>query len=161
MEFSLNLLLYRIAKTKYIEDLSGEGARLYGGRWNPKGYPALYTTDSTALATLETLVHHRNSTVPKNRSIITLELPEKIEISTIVKKDLPERWWIYPASSELSQLGKKWLDANKTVVISVPSAIIYEGEGRNYILNPRHKDYAQLKIVDISDYNYDIRLFQN
>lgn len=160
MEFLLNLLLYRIAKTKYIKDLSGEGAKLYGGRWNPKGYPALYTTDSTALATLETLVHHRNSTVPKNRSIITLELSEQFEITTINKKDLSERWWIYPASSELSKLGQQWLETNKTVVMSVPSAIIYEGEGRNYILNPRHPGYAQLKIVDISDYNYDIRLFQ-
>ncbi|MHB8148190.1 MAG: RES domain-containing protein, partial [Vulcanimicrobiaceae bacterium] len=33
--------------------LSGEGARLYGGRWNTPGVAALYASSSLALALLE------------------------------------------------------------------------------------------------------------
>lgn len=45
--------VYRIAKTKYIRDLSGTGARIYGGRWNKKGLGILYTSENRALATVE------------------------------------------------------------------------------------------------------------
>lgn len=44
--------LYRAINPKYATDpLSGEGARLYGGRFNPKGMAALYTslTPETAI----------------------------------------------------------------------------------------------------------------
>ena len=37
--------------------MSGEGARRYGGRWNPPGLPAVYLAESRALAALEILVH--------------------------------------------------------------------------------------------------------
>ena len=45
--------VYRIGKNKYIKDLSGDGARLYGGRWNYQGYRVLYASESLALAILE------------------------------------------------------------------------------------------------------------
>ncbi|MBC8006624.1 MAG: RES domain-containing protein, partial [Prolixibacteraceae bacterium] len=34
---------------------SGEGARLYGGRWNRKGVPMVYTAGSQSLAMLKCL----------------------------------------------------------------------------------------------------------
>ena len=88
------VLLYRIGKTKRIRDLSGEGARLYGGRWNLKGTPVLYTSDSTALATLETLVHSPLHLMPNNRSIITLNLPDDLAVRDLSTEDLPSKWWI-------------------------------------------------------------------
>ena len=45
---------------------SGEGARIYGARWNPPGVPAIYTGTSYAIAMLETLVH-ANMSVPPRR----------------------------------------------------------------------------------------------
>jgi len=48
-------LLYRALNPRWHrEPLSGEGARLYGGRFNPKGTPALYTALSIATAIRET-----------------------------------------------------------------------------------------------------------
>lgn len=91
------VLLYRIGKTKRIKDLSGEGARLYGGRWNVKGTPVLYTSDSTALATLETLVHTPLNLMPKNLSILTLQLPDSLDFTSINPEELPKKWGVNPA----------------------------------------------------------------
>ena len=47
-------LLYRaLNPIRAREPLSGEGARLYGGRFNPKGVPALYTALSVMTALRE------------------------------------------------------------------------------------------------------------
>jgi len=51
------VILYRIAKTRHIYDLTGAGARLYGGRWNHKGIGMIYTSETRSLASLEFLVH--------------------------------------------------------------------------------------------------------
>lgn len=152
------VLLYRIANSKRIEDLSGEGARLYGGRWNPKGIPALYTSDSTALATLETLVHSPLALMPENRSILTLELPAHLEVLLPPMEELPAKWWSNPAPPQLAQLGRKWLEQKKVAFV-IPSSVTPAGEGRNYILNPQHPDFKYVEIVRIAKYNYDERLF--
>ncbi|MBO0936131.1 RES family NAD+ phosphorylase [Fibrella sp. HMF5335] len=41
--------VYRVATSEYIEDLSGYGAKLNGGRWNREGVAVLYTGSSIAL----------------------------------------------------------------------------------------------------------------
>jgi RES domain-containing protein len=151
------VLLYRIANSKRIKDLSGEGARLYGGRWNPKGTPALYTSDSTALATLETLVHSPLALMPENRSILTLELPAHLEVLILPLEELPSKWWINPAPPQLAQLGRRCLE--QKVAFVIPSSVTPTGEGRNYILNPQHPDFKYIKTVRIAEYNYDERLF--
>ena len=47
-------LLYRALNPIYARDhLSGEGARKHGGRFNPKGMPALYTAQSVMTAVRE------------------------------------------------------------------------------------------------------------
>jgi len=149
------VLLYRIGKTNRIRDLSGEGARLYGGRWNPKGMPALYTSDSTALATLETLVHSPLHLMPKNRSLVTLELPADLEVLTLPSKELPAKWWVNPAPPQLAQIGQKWLEQQLGVALVVPSSVTPAGEGRNYILNPQHPDFKHVEIIKVAKYDYD------
>lgn len=73
--------VYRIAKTKYIHDLSGAGARIYGGRWNNKGVGLLYTSENRALATVEHLGHVPLSIVPNELSIATIQIPDDLTYS--------------------------------------------------------------------------------
>jgi RES domain-containing protein len=57
--------LYRISKAHYAKSaFSGEGARLYAGRWNHAGTPMVYTSTSLALAALELFVHLNPADAP-------------------------------------------------------------------------------------------------
>ena len=141
-------------------DLSGEGARRAGGRWNLKGTPVVYTADSTALATLETLVHFPLNLAPKDRAIATIELPDKLAVTTLEIGDLPDNWASYPAPTELAQIGNEWVRKCETVALCVPSSITPSGEGRNYILNPAHRDFNRVRIIRVDRYDYDSRLFE-
>ena len=67
--------VFRICKCNFVDDLSGTGAALYGGRWNSKGIYILYTAATASLALLETIVH--TSTIPKEAfCILELDIPE-------------------------------------------------------------------------------------
>ena len=135
------------------------GAKLFGGRWNPKGIPVIYTSDSTALAILETLVHFSLDLVPQDRSILILNLPDNLPKLKLDSEDLPEKWWINPAPPKLAFIGKNWIEQNSEVALVVPSSITPQAEGRNYILNPRHPDFSQIEIVGITEYRYDSKFF--
>jgi hypothetical protein len=65
------MICYRVVRRKYA-DLSGEGARLYGGRFNPPGIPAVYSSQSIALALLEVLVHIDKSEMPTDYIVVAV-----------------------------------------------------------------------------------------
>lgn len=152
------MTVYRIAAARYIRDLSGEGARLYGGRWNRKGAPALYTAGNRALAAVEYLVHMDLPRVPKDASIAALELPEGAAVEAIPPDSLPPDWTLYPGPIELQDIGTAWLRAGTALALKVPSAVI-RGEF-NYVLNPAHPDMAGVKALSFEDFLYDPRLLK-
>ena len=80
--------VFRITKTLYSWDLSGTGARLHGGRWNPKGISVVYTAESRALATVEYLVHVPLSLIPRDLQMVTVHIPDWITPKTIAMADL-------------------------------------------------------------------------
>ncbi len=151
--------LYRITKSKYAEDLSGEGAMRYGGRWNTKGVPVIYTADSAALATLETIVNSPLKIVPKNRSITVFELSEDIKVESVEISSLPYNWRSYPAPKELGEIGTDWIKNKGVLALKVPSAILPEEEGWNVILNPRHPQFKDIYKIGTFPYIFDPRLF--
>ncbi|MFN0121679.1 MAG: RES family NAD+ phosphorylase [Blastocatellia bacterium] len=139
----------------------GEGARLYGGRWNHKGLPLVYCSATLSLAVLETLVHHRVTIPPPDFVAIPAELPAPIKSKTLIKiltpADLPADWRENPPPASLQQIGSDWLQSAATVALAVPSAIV-PGEC-NYLLNPRHRDFARLAIGAPQPFPFDPRLW--
>jgi len=152
------MIVYRIAKTKYISDLSGMGARLYGGRWNHKGVGLIYTSETRALATVEYLVHVPLSMVPNDLSIASIEIPDDIVTKEIPISDLPGNWRNYPSPLELAELGTRWALSNDTLLLCVPSAVV-EHEF-NILINPLHPDMIHVTISHIENYRFDNRLLQ-
>jgi RES domain-containing protein len=139
--------VYRIAKTPYIHDLTGMGARLYGGRWNHKGVGIVYTAESRALATVEYLVHVPLSLIPRDLSMATLHIPDWITSKIIAIVNLPANWRDYPAPPVLADLGTEWALSRETLLLRVPSAVV-EHEW-NILINPLHPDMPHVTIAQV------------
>jgi RES domain-containing protein len=149
------MIVYRIARTRYAADLSGEGARLFGGRWNHKNIPCVYTAESRALAVLEYTVNVNADDIPRALSIAAFEIPGK-HITSFAIADLPGDWRQSPAPSSTKDFGSAILKNAQTLIIKIPSVII--PEEWNYLVNPAHPDINLIKLHGISDYPYDIRI---
>ena len=149
------MLVYRIGKTKHANDLSGEGAKIYGGRWNHKSVPCLYASESRALSLLEYTVNINVEDIPRALSITTIEIPDS-EILIINEAQLPGDWKQVPTPSSTKDFGTHLLKSSKKMVFKIPSSIL--PEEYNYILNPAHPDSKTIKIIEIRDLVYDIRI---
>ncbi|MEX2081250.1 MAG: RES family NAD+ phosphorylase, partial [Dehalococcoidia bacterium] len=128
---------WRLTKRRYAHDaLSGEGARLYGGRWNPRGVALVYTSGSQSLAILELLVHLDLEQVPPDMVAIPIDIPDSLAMDTLEPESLPGDWRRYPAPAALARLGADWAESGHAAVLRVPSALV--PEEWNYLLSPSH-----------------------
>lgn len=148
--------LFRIAKAKRIDDLSGEGARIYGGRWNDKGVAIIYTSESRALAALEYLVHTPMVIAPANLSIIRLTLPDSIVPQQISISSLPSNWRDYPPPQAIAKIGTNWALENRSLLLRVPSVVVEQEF--NVLINPRHPDFNLIVQSDAKPFFFDPRI---
>ena len=149
------MIVYRLTSGQFSNDLSGNGAKLYGGRWNSFGLPALYTTEHISLAVLEMLVHIKHFRTPLNYFLITLEIPEQVSLVSIDYKKMKKNW--KDDSSYLQSMGDAFLTSKQSLVLKVPSAIV-EAEN-NFIVNPAHPDLVKIKILKSENFIFDKRLY--
>jgi RES domain-containing protein len=137
---------------------SGEGARRYGGRWNLKGQPTIYTAATLSLAALEILVHVDTDLIPNDFIAFAVDIPKYIRIEKLSPADLPPDWReaYPPLSCQLA--GSQWLTHSESAVLAIPSAIIPEES--NYLLNPLHPDFAKISIQLPVAFTFDARLWR-
>ena len=149
--------LWRICRQRYAaEAFSGEGARLYGGRWNSKGVGMIYTSTSLALAVVETFVHLEPNLRPDDLVSIQAELPDGVASERLEVRSLPANWHKLRGEA-LRHFGDEWCRAQKTVALQVPSAAV-RGEW-NVLLNPGHADFRKLKVHKPEPFEFDLRMF--
>lgn len=153
------MIVYRIAKARRISDLSGIGAKLYGGRWNNKDTGIVYTSESRSLATVEYLVHVPMSIIPRDLSIASIEIPNLIKRKDVLAGNLPKDWRDYPSPPDLAEIGTKWALLNETLLLRVPSAVV-ENEF-NILINPRHPNMKRITISKIEQFRFDKRLLRS
>jgi len=149
--------LYRISSPTYIDDLSGTGAKLHGGRWNEKGTPLLYTSANISLAILEILVHFDGLTVPPELSLLHLEIPEDSVMDFPVTKFDKIRK-SKDAEMKFKQEGELWVASKASLALKVPSVITTLEY--NVLINPRHQNMASLKKLKFEALELDGRLFK-
>jgi len=131
---------------------------LSGGRWNHPGTPVVYTSPTPALAALELFVHLDVSEIPDDFVAIPADIPESLAMARISPKRLPADWRRHPAPQALAEIGTKWVQERKTAVLAVPSAVIPLEE--NYLLNPLHPAFRQIRIGKPKPFRFDPRFLK-
>lgn len=148
---------WRIVAARWADAaFDGEGARRYGGRWNSPGHAAVYLAGSRALAALETLVH-LSPGVAARQEFMRFEVSLPKSLVHQLKQD-PGSLTPF-VGAETQAMGDRWLKDASGLALCVPSAVI--PEEHNYLLNPRHPKFAQLKIGPPEPFAFDLRLLEN
>jgi RES domain-containing protein len=147
--------LYRITPRKFASDLSGTGAKLYGGRWNRIGVPLLYTSENLSLAVLENIVHVQNPAILPTFKALTIEIPDSYKEYSI--EDLPNNWVSQNSFEALQNLTDEFVKSGEYLAMKVPSAIV-EMEC-NFLINPIHPLFNDVSMIKQQDFSFDQRLF--
>jgi len=144
--------VYRLVRSERAgEALSGEGARLYGGRWNPPGAAVVYASESRALAVLETFVHLTLEARTMRFVLCTIELPPRARVA----RHYGER--ALPSLEASQEVGREWFLGGRTLALVVPSVIV--PREANYVLNANHPLFARL-VAARAPFSFDDRLWR-
>ena len=150
------MIVYRLASSNYANDISGEGASIYGGRWNPVGIKALYASQNISLCILEIL----GKNTKENQSSRLPAYYYRIAGSSYDHNRLARLKPGWKQHIEYTQwIGEEFLKEDKSLVMQVPSAIV-EKEN-NFLVNPLHKDFSRVKTISIEALDLDKRLQSN
>ncbi len=134
--------VWRLCLTRHATP-NGEGACLYGGRWNFPGSAIVYTSSTLSLAALEFLVHLDPDLLPEDLIAVSADFPDHLSVHSLSAEALPPNWREYPAPETLQAIGTRWATSRETVMLSVPSAVI--PDERSYLLNPAHPEFGQVR----------------
>jgi RES domain-containing protein len=149
---------WRLIKSRHARAaFGGEGARLYGGRWNSPGTRVAYASDSVALAALEVLAHLESTAVLQAYSIATIRFPASA-IETVDTASLPAEWRRFPSPPENQVLGDRWVAEGRSLVLRVPSAIVPSAS--NYLINPAHPRFIAAVVEAPERFAFDPRLLK-
>ena len=147
--------VFRIVKEKYAT-LDGVGGLHSSGRWHNKGTRVIYTSESSALAAWEYIVHIGTlSLLPNDLVLLEIDIPE-YNIIELPIKDLVDGWNGFPFKDETMNVCSIYFNTNKAFAIKVPSVVI--PNSFNYVLNPNHPKINQCKIIEMAPFAYDSRL---
>jgi len=145
--------IYRICLAKYAGELVASGN---AGRWNLRGQFVIYTAGSRALACLENVVHRSGEGLNNLFKVIRIHVPASLAVEELPLAQLPANWQPTSAYARCQPLGADWYRRQQAAVLRVPSSII--AHEHNYVLNTRHPDFAQVRIVGWEDFAFDPRI---
>jgi RES domain-containing protein len=153
------IVAWRLVKQRQAETaFSGEGARLYGGRWNHRGTSVVYLSGSLSLAALELFVHLGPDDIQLQLVSIDVEIPKNVQIENIEPGALPPNWRQEPPPDSTKEIGTRWIQSGRSAVLRVPSVIIPVEQ--NFVLNPQHPAFEQLIIGEPRPFSFDSRMWK-
>ncbi len=136
--------------------MDGTGAKLYGGRFNPIGVPAVYCCSNPSLPYLECLAANLKSTTwPLFYQTLFYLDDHGLDIKEYAADSLPAGWNDERHNSKVQNWSARVL-ANKDVII-LPSRV--NPLDRTVILNPsRINIEVRIEIIDVQKMVFDKRL---
>ena len=149
---------WRIYKPRHASTaFTGEGARLFGGRFNSKGTAVVYTAGTASLAAMEMLVHLQATDLLAEYRICPVEFDDAL-VRTLDRVDLPRSWRRSPPPTSVRAIGDAWVAGAGSVVLKVPSAVV--DLEHNYLLNPGHPDFRRVAVGKPRRFLFDPRLIK-
>lgn len=148
------MTIYRITNSIFKDDISGQGAKMFGGRWNIPGHPALYSSEHVSLCVLEMLVNISLPESQVNYHLLQLNIPDGVEPVMIAQKKLKTNWQDDEHYTRF--IGTEFLKNEQSLLLKIPSAVI--SEEYNYLLNPLHKEFKKVTISNSYPFKFDKRL---
>jgi RES domain-containing protein len=150
------LRLWRIATGPHPV-WSGEGARLFGQRWNPPGLPAIYTGESFAICLVEILVHANRKSPPSGARFVEAKVPGDVSREAFDPISHPG-WDDLRDLSVAQAFGREWLLSRRSALLFVPS-VVTAGRDSNVVVNPEHPDAGRIALGTETALALDRRLF--
>ena len=147
--------LWRIAREAHAA-LDGEGARLHGARWTPRGTPAVYAASHLSLAALEYLVHIDPEDAPDDLVALRIGVPDDAPELAYAPSSLPADWRQTPPPPECQAIGREWAGRVEELLLRVPSVVVPEES--NVLVNPTHPAAAGVRLIGSRHFSYDLRL---
>ena len=148
--------LWRLVKTKFASAaFDGEGARLYGARWNSPGTRVAYASSNSALAVLEVLVQMTAGGSLPGYSLITANIADSF-VEFLAVADLPHNWNSSPVPLQVQAVGDAWVKSGRSLALQVPSAIVQGSY--NILINPEHSAFTQVTVESSEPFELDPRL---
>ena len=137
--------------------LDGGGLRA-PGRWHTRGQRVVYCTSNPATALLEVLVHLEIDVedIPVAFRYLEIDAPDSISSETLDSAPLGPRWRTDLNATRAA--GDEWLRSGRSALLRVPSVIV--PDTWNVLVNPRHNEASQIRIVRIHDQGIDARLMR-
>lgn len=145
------MFAWRLASSRY-PPLTGEGARLVGGRWNSPGRPLVYASESLALCLAECLVHVTGA-LPRDYISFKISVPDD-SVEELNLAQLKAGW--ERDAAQTRAIGDDWLEEQRSLALIVPSAVL--PDSKNILLNPQHPGAARLRVVSQQPFTFDPRL---
>src|SRR5947199_10826692 len=115
---------WRIVKEKHAKTaFSGEGARIFEGRWNSAGVRMVYCSEHLSLAALEILVHTQPVMIRDKFRVFRVTWDEKMTTTNNLKK-LPKDCNAQPPNLISKNIGYECVKYDRTAVMVVPSVTV-------------------------------------
>ena len=147
--------LWRISREAYAA-LDGEGARLYGARWTPRGTPAVYAASHLSLAALEYLVHIDAEDAPDDLVALRISVPDDVSELAYGPASVSADWQQTPSPHQCQAIGSEWARRREELLLRIPSVLVPEES--NVLVNPMHPDAVGVRVIGSRPFSYDVRL---
>lgn len=149
---------WRITKRRYSASaFDGEGARLYGGRWNSAGRAVVYSSETRALGILEILTGLQSTSTIADYVAIPVRFDEGLVVD-VALRGLPDGWDAQPPGVASQRVGDDWLEDAGSVVLRVPSVVVPAES--NYLINPAHAGFSEVEVGMVEELRLDPRFKQ-
>ena len=150
------VVAWRLVRQRHAATaFSGEGARIFEGRWNSAGVAVVYCSENLALAALEILVHVQPVAVAEPFRTCRVALDDAL-ITRVERDKLPKGWNLQPPTTVSKTIGDEWVKSGRSVALALPSLLV--PLERTYLLNPKHPDFRKVQIRDMGNFTLDRRL---